>query len=314
MRISVPSEGCGRRHADAEERQRRLGDDRDGEVDRGDHQHRPQHVGQHVAQHDARAGGTPMTRAACTYSLLRSTSVEPRTVRAYCTQPRDADREDQHVDRDRRRGSPAAATPRTTPSISSAIRIAGKRQLHVGDAHDARRRRAADDSPRAGRARRRAPSRSSTDAKPTTKRDARAVHDRRQHVAALVVGAERKGPVAVPCIQAGGLKRVGEAERRRDRTGRAARSRARSSARDADEARPRAATIATGERRKLYQRSLSEARRAAGRRTGAARRRCRRSSRRRGCAPLEPQARIDRVSRAGRRQVDQHEDQRDQHR
>ena len=28
-----------------------------------------------------------MTRAACTYSLLRSTSVEPRTVRAYCTQP-----------------------------------------------------------------------------------------------------------------------------------------------------------------------------------------------------------------------------------
>ena len=30
---------------------------------------------------------TPMTRAACTYSLLRSTIVEPRTVRAYCTQP-----------------------------------------------------------------------------------------------------------------------------------------------------------------------------------------------------------------------------------
>ena len=34
-----------------------------------------------------RSGDTPMTRAACTYSLLRSTSVEPRTVRAYCTQP-----------------------------------------------------------------------------------------------------------------------------------------------------------------------------------------------------------------------------------
>src|SRR5690606_6521988 len=28
----------------------------------------------------------PMMRAACTYSLLRSTSVEERTVRAYCTQ------------------------------------------------------------------------------------------------------------------------------------------------------------------------------------------------------------------------------------
>jgi hypothetical protein len=34
-----------------------------------------------------RSGATPITRAACTYSLLRSTSVEPRTVRAYCTQP-----------------------------------------------------------------------------------------------------------------------------------------------------------------------------------------------------------------------------------
>ena len=32
-------------------------------------------------------GWRPMTRAACTYSLFFSTSVEPRTVRAYCTQP-----------------------------------------------------------------------------------------------------------------------------------------------------------------------------------------------------------------------------------
>ena len=29
----------------------------------------------------------PMILAACTYSLFFSTSVEPRTVRAYCTQP-----------------------------------------------------------------------------------------------------------------------------------------------------------------------------------------------------------------------------------
>ena len=34
-----------------------------------------------------RPGETPITRAACTYSLLRSTMVEPRTVRAYGTQP-----------------------------------------------------------------------------------------------------------------------------------------------------------------------------------------------------------------------------------
>ena len=32
-------------------------------------------------------GDTPITRAAWMYSLFFSTSVEPRTVRAYCTQP-----------------------------------------------------------------------------------------------------------------------------------------------------------------------------------------------------------------------------------
>ena len=31
-------------------------------------------------------GETPITRAACTYSLFFSTITEPRTVRAYCTQ------------------------------------------------------------------------------------------------------------------------------------------------------------------------------------------------------------------------------------
>ena len=81
-----------------------------------------------------RSGDTPMTRAACTYSLLRSTSVEPRTVRAYCTQPvsaianistregqrvvgvgkqRAADAVDQQRDQDRR-----------------------ERQHHVAHAHD----------------------------------------------------------------------------------------------------------------------------------------------------------------------------------
>ena len=70
------------------------------------------------------SGDRPITRAACTYSLFFSTSTEPRTVRAYCTQ------------NDR----PIAPTitniaisswrcteirPRTMPSISSATRIAG---------------------------------------------------------------------------------------------------------------------------------------------------------------------------------------------
>ena len=38
-----------RRHAHAEERQRRLGDDRRRDVDRRDHQHRSEHIGQHMA-------------------------------------------------------------------------------------------------------------------------------------------------------------------------------------------------------------------------------------------------------------------------
>src|SRR5579862_2317710 len=72
-----------------------------------------------------RAGCTPMTRAAWMYSLLRSTRVEPRTVRAYCTQADNAIA---------RTSTYSAISPctsrgktlRATPSISSAIRIAGK--------------------------------------------------------------------------------------------------------------------------------------------------------------------------------------------
>ena len=70
-----------------------------------------------------RIGATPVTRAACTYSLLRSTSVEPRTVRAYCTQPVSV------IDTI---STPSASvscalgnSARPTPAISRATRIAG---------------------------------------------------------------------------------------------------------------------------------------------------------------------------------------------
>ena len=46
----------------------------------------PHHVGQDVASAMMRSGESPITRAASTYSLSRSTSVEPRTVRANCGQ------------------------------------------------------------------------------------------------------------------------------------------------------------------------------------------------------------------------------------
>ena len=68
---------------------------------------------------------TPISRAAWTYSLLRSTRVEARTVRAYCAQ----------LDRPIATMITITAvvsyccggiSPRATPKISSAIRMAGK--------------------------------------------------------------------------------------------------------------------------------------------------------------------------------------------
>ena len=70
-------------------------------------------------------GRTPMTRAACTYSLFFSTSVEPRTVRAYCGQfetPIATMSTMSATSLCALRGS----TARATPSMRSAIRIAGK--------------------------------------------------------------------------------------------------------------------------------------------------------------------------------------------
>ena len=40
-----------------------------------------------IWRHRISPGPIPITRAACTYSFSRSTRGEPRTVRAYCTQP-----------------------------------------------------------------------------------------------------------------------------------------------------------------------------------------------------------------------------------
>jgi hypothetical protein len=70
-------------------------------------------------------GFTPITRAACTYSLLRSTSVAPRTVRAYCTQSDSAmDTISTHTARSLRMSG--GTRPRTMPNTSNAIRIDGK--------------------------------------------------------------------------------------------------------------------------------------------------------------------------------------------
>ena len=69
-------------------------------------------------------GRIPITRAAWMYSLFFSTNVDPRTVRAYCTQfemPIAKMRTKSATEPCASRGS----TARVTPSISNAIRMAG---------------------------------------------------------------------------------------------------------------------------------------------------------------------------------------------
>src|SRR3982075_140722 len=64
--VADPDQGAERRHgvghAGAEKRQRRLGDDREREIDGGDHQDRPHRVGEHVTQHDHGGGKTDQLR------------------------------------------------------------------------------------------------------------------------------------------------------------------------------------------------------------------------------------------------------------
>ncbi len=69
--------------------------------------------------------GSPISLAARTYSLFDSTRVEPRTVRAYCTQ------NDSPIARTRTVNAESSRlrsgnSPRAVPSMRSAIRIDGK--------------------------------------------------------------------------------------------------------------------------------------------------------------------------------------------
>ena len=196
MRISVPSEGCGRRQADAEEGQRRLGDDGEREVDRGDHQHRPQHVGQHVPEHD-RAGRQADQARGLHVVLVAS---RPASSRARCA--RTAPRSDRPMARIRTPERGAARAARSgdsacaTPSISSAMRMAGKVSCTSATRMMTRRPRRRHSRP-AGRAT--TPSASATAPRrraPISSDDARAVEDGGEDVAALVVGAEQEAAVA----------------------------------------------------------------------------------------------------------------------
>ena len=180
--------GRGRRHAHAQEGQRGLGDDRRRHLDGRQHQHRAHARSAARGARMMRSGETPVTRAACTYSLLRSTSVEPRTVRAYCTQP---------VSEIARISTPKATvvcasgnSARPTPAISKRDQDRRERQHHVAQPHEEGVEPAADEAGQ--QAQRDADQhRQQHRGQADDQRDARAVHQRREDVAPLVVGAEQ---------------------------------------------------------------------------------------------------------------------------
>ena len=90
--------GASRRGAHAEEGQRRLGDDREGEGDRRDHQHRSEDVGQEVAEQDS--GRLSSDQPGGLHVVLLRLDHRRAAYGARELHPLgQADREDQHPDR-----------------------------------------------------------------------------------------------------------------------------------------------------------------------------------------------------------------------
>ncbi|GCC47961.1 hypothetical protein chiPu_0031914, partial [Chiloscyllium punctatum] len=181
--------GHGVGHAGAEERQRRLGDDREREVDGGDDEDRAHRIRQHVPQHDfLRRQADQLRRRHIILVLLdhhRSAHgagiLHPEA---------EADRDDQHAERAH------LVEPVAEQRLGDAInqqcdQDRRKGELHVGDPHDHAVDHAAEiagdqpegDAERAGE---------DHAGQADRKRDAQAVEDRREHVAALLVGAEQE--------------------------------------------------------------------------------------------------------------------------
>ena len=176
-------------------------------------------------------------------------------MRANCGQQADADGEDDHVDLQCSRMPSRGSSAPITPSTSSAIRMAGKVSCTSATRISSASTPAADvagDQPE----RDADTTANSTDAGADHQADARAVHDRGQHVAPLVVGAERIGPVGVDSGSRR-LEAVEQAQAREiDRIVR--RDPGRETGAEQKQIRlTTAETIATGEWRKLYNRSLS---------------------------------------------------------
>ena len=175
-----PDRRLGDRQPQTEERERRLELDRVGDLDRCHNDQRWHAVGQQVAQHDAGARQRD-TCAASMYSFCRSTSA--RADRARVVRPLDRDQRDDDLvdaltpsiasthqgDQDRGKGSWMSAR-RMIPASTKRAEVRRRQSQRETDRQRQHRARDAHEE-----------------------RDADAVEDRRQHVAALVVGAEPVG-------------------------------------------------------------------------------------------------------------------------
>ena len=193
-----------RRHAHAQERQRRLGDDGLAHLEGGQHQHRAQHVGQHVAAQQP--GARHADEARGLHVLLVALHQCRAAHRARVAHPvGDRHREDQHRERQHVVGLREHEAPHPVDQQRDQDRR--ERQHHVAQAHrqpvdDAAREpghQAGGDAHQHGQRPR---------AQGHHQRDAGAVEQRREDVAALVVGAQRIGGAA-----------VGEPRRRQIRVG-----------------------------------------------------------------------------------------------
>ena len=95
--------GLGRRQADAEKGERRLGDDREREIDGRDHQDRPHHVGKDMGEEDARVRKPDQPRRQHVIAVLLHHRRGAHGARVLHPE-RQADREDEHGERRLRRG------------------------------------------------------------------------------------------------------------------------------------------------------------------------------------------------------------------
>jgi hypothetical protein len=179
------------REAEAQERQRRLGDDRRGDVDRAGDDHRPERVGQDVANHLARHRGAEGARRLDEFLFAQREELGPDQARD--RHPAEAADHEHDQDEDADLGA-----ERRLQRLAKEIdqdqqqRQLRQRQEQVGHPHqggvDGAARNAGDGADRHADEHRHQHRRQAD-----RERDAAAVEHAREDVLAEVVGAERMG-------------------------------------------------------------------------------------------------------------------------